>query len=26
MNDLSTPIIIAGRHWGGVRIGYRAKD
>ncbi|BDV41712.1 methyl-accepting chemotaxis protein [Geotalea uraniireducens] len=26
MNDLSTPIRIAGRHWGAVRIGYRADD
>lgn len=22
MNDMSTPIIIQGRHWGGIRIGY----
>ena len=22
MNDMSTPIIIQGKHWGGVRIGY----
>jgi methyl-accepting chemotaxis protein len=22
MNDMSTPIIIQGQHWGGVRIGY----
>ncbi len=22
MNDMSTPIIIGGKHWGGVRIGY----
>lgn len=26
MNDMSTPIIIAGRHWGGVRIGYSAEE
>ena len=26
MNDLSTPIIIGGKHWGAVRIGYRADD
>ena len=26
MNDMSTPIIIAGKHWGGVRIGYSAED
>ena len=25
MNDMSTPIVIAGRHWGGVRIGYLAE-
>lgn len=24
MKDLSAPIIIKGRHWGGVRMGYRA--
>ncbi len=23
MKDLSAPIIVAGRHWGGLRIGYR---
>jgi len=26
MNDMSTPIIIDGRHWGGVRIGYSAQE
>ena len=26
MNDLSTPITIAGRHWGAVRIGYRFRE
>lgn len=26
MNDLSVPIVIGGRHWGAVRIGYRADD
>ncbi len=26
MNDLSTPIILGGKHWGAVRIGYRADD
>jgi methyl-accepting chemotaxis protein len=26
MNDLSTPIILGGRHWGAIRIGYRADD
>ena len=25
MNDMSTPIVIAGKHWGGVRIGYAAE-
>jgi len=25
MNDMSTPIMIAGMHWGGVRIGYSAE-
>ena len=25
MNDMSTPLVIAGRHWGGVRIGYAAE-
>jgi methyl-accepting chemotaxis protein len=25
MNDMSTPIIIEGKHWGGVRIGYAAE-
>ena len=25
MNDMSTPIVIAGQHWGGVRIGYSAE-
>lgn len=26
MNDLSTPILVGGKHWGAVRIGYRADD
>lgn len=26
MNDMSTPITLAGRHWGGVRIGYINED
>jgi methyl-accepting chemotaxis protein len=26
MNDLSTPIVIRGKHWGGVRIGYKARE
>jgi methyl-accepting chemotaxis protein len=26
MNDMSTPITLAGRHWGGVRIGYISED
>jgi len=25
MNDVSIPLYIGGRHWGGVRIGYRAR-
>jgi methyl-accepting chemotaxis protein len=25
MNDMSTPIIISGKQWGGVRIGYSAE-
>jgi methyl-accepting chemotaxis protein len=25
MNDMSTPIIIQGKHWGGVRIGYLSE-
>lgn len=24
MNDISTPLFIGGKHWGAVRIGYRA--
>ncbi|MBK7192821.1 MAG: methyl-accepting chemotaxis protein [Myxococcales bacterium] len=24
MHDLSVPIVVAGRHWGGFRIGYRS--
>ncbi|MBF0559155.1 MAG: methyl-accepting chemotaxis protein [Nitrospirae bacterium] len=26
MKDVSAPIFISGRHWGAVRIGYRATD
>jgi methyl-accepting chemotaxis protein len=26
MNDMSTPIVIAGKYWGGVRIGYSAEN
>jgi len=26
MNDMSTPLIIGGRHWGCVRIGYISED
>ncbi|RJG05919.1 methyl-accepting chemotaxis protein [Noviherbaspirillum cavernae] len=26
MHDLSVPIYVAGRHWGGFRIGYRSGD
>ncbi|WP_221798311.1 methyl-accepting chemotaxis protein [Oceanobacter mangrovi] len=25
MHDLSVPIMVKGRHWGGFRIGYRSK-
>ena len=25
MHDLSVPIFVAGRHWGGIRIGYKPK-
>jgi methyl-accepting chemotaxis protein len=25
MNDMSTPMTIAGRHWGGIRIGYLSE-
>ena len=24
LNDLSVPIFINGKHWGGVRFGYKA--
>ncbi len=26
MNDMSTPLYFHGKHWGGVRIGYRTED
>ena len=26
MHDLSAPIYVKGRHWGGFRIGYKAMD
>ena len=26
MNDMSTPIYIQGKHWGGVRIGYLSEN
>jgi len=26
MHDLSVPIYVNGRHWGGFRIGYKAED
>jgi methyl-accepting chemotaxis protein len=26
MKDVSAPITVAGRHWGGIRIAYRVKD
>jgi len=25
MKDLSTPIVVKGRHWGGLRLGYRLE-
>jgi len=25
MKDLSAPILVKGRHWGGFRLGYRVK-
>jgi methyl-accepting chemotaxis protein len=25
INDMSTPLYLGGRHWGGIRIGYQAK-
>lgn len=25
MNDMSTPIFIQGKHWGGIRVGYLSK-
>ncbi|VVM41194.1 hypothetical protein PS662_00299 [Pseudomonas fluorescens] len=26
MHDLSVPIIVKGRHWGGLRLGYKPED
>ena len=26
MNDMSTPIVIGGKHWGGVRMGYLSDE
>jgi methyl-accepting chemotaxis protein len=26
MNDISTPIVLRGRHWGAVRIGYQCLE
>ncbi len=26
MHDLSVPIHLKGRHWGGFRMGYKAND
>ncbi len=26
MHDMSVPIRVKGRHWGGFRIGYRCED
>jgi methyl-accepting chemotaxis protein len=23
MKDISAPVVIGGRHWGGMRMGYR---
>jgi len=25
MHDLSVPIILQGRHWGGLRLGYKPE-
>ncbi|WP_395586081.1 hypothetical protein, partial [Pseudomonas syringae group genomosp. 7] len=25
MHDLSVPFIVCGRHWGGLRIGYKPQ-
>jgi methyl-accepting chemotaxis protein len=25
MHDLSVPIMIKGRHWGGLRLGYKPE-
>jgi methyl-accepting chemotaxis protein len=25
MHDISAPVYVKGRHWGGVRIGYRTE-
>jgi hypothetical protein len=26
MHDICVPIRVNGKHWGGVRMGYRAKE
>jgi len=26
MHDLSVPIMVGGRHWGGLRLGYRPEQ
>ncbi|WCR45669.1 methyl-accepting chemotaxis protein [Stutzerimonas stutzeri] len=26
MHDLSVPIMVGGRHWGGIRLGYRPEE
>jgi methyl-accepting chemotaxis protein len=26
MKDVSSPIVVRGRHWGGLRIGYRTAE
>jgi methyl-accepting chemotaxis protein len=26
MHDLSVPIMVKGRHWGGLRLGYKPEN
>jgi len=26
MHDLSVPIMLKGRHWGGLRLGYKPEN
>jgi methyl-accepting chemotaxis protein len=26
MHDLSVPIMVKGRHWGGLRLGYKPEE